>query len=230
MNYLAFRYWWFLWSFFIISLVLLFFFCSYKAKKVETNNLNCPGKDLYFKNMREIDSLLLNCCECSLDTISNREEQEKDSLERDSIPQPPKQNCRVHFSGAFMGGSFKEKFISKIYQIDDYSEYVGSGYYPDNNLAFPKAVRTTFDGIAIDKGTRLIIYSKKNFQGTVLLDITGPAIVNNVLHISNTDVNFCNTINFNSPLQENYPQSVRRWSKSNMNDWSFGSCQIICSD
>jgi len=97
-------------------------------------------------------------------------------------------------------------------------------------LAFPKAVRTTFDGIAIDKGTRLIIYSKKNFQGTVLLDITGPAIVNNVLHISNTDVNFCNTINFNSPLQENYPQSVRRWSKSNMNDWSFGSCQIICSD
>ena len=239
MNYLAFRYWWFVWSFFIISLLLLYFFCCNKSKNSTAKNTHCPEKDVYFNNMREIDSLMLNCCECTLDTISKKEDQvidslERDqvidSLERDSIPQAPSENCRVHFSGLFMGDSYKAEYISEIYKIDDYSEYVGSGYYPDNNIAFPKSVDASFDGIAIDKGTRLIIYSKKDFQGEVLLDISGPAIINNVKHIDNSAVNFCNTMNFKSSLQNNYPQSVRKWSKSNMWDWSYGSCKIICSE
>lgn len=180
--------------------------------------------------MREIDSLMLNCCECTRDTLSKREEIAKDSLEIDSIPKPPTQNCRVHFSGLFMGNNYTYNYISEVYKVDDFSEYVGSGFYPDNTQAFPKSVRTTFDGIAIDKGTRLIIYSKKNFQGVILLDITGPAIVNNIKHIDNPAVNFCNTINFKASLQNNFPQSVRKWSKSNMWDWSYGSCKIICSE
>ena len=229
MNYLAFRYWWFIWSFFIISLLLLFFFCRFTSKK-NTKIENCPERELYFKNIKEIDYLMLNCCECTPDTTRNREELERDSSEVDSIPKPPSENCRVHFSGLFMGDTYKPQYISEIYKIDDYSEYVGSGFYPDNTMAFPKSVRYTFDGIAIDKGTRLIIFSKKNFQGEILLDISGPAIVNNVKHIDNSAVNFCNTINFKTSLQNNYPQSVRKWSKSNMWDWSYGSCKIICSE
>jgi hypothetical protein len=180
--------------------------------------------------MREIDSLLLNCCECSLDTTSNREEQEKDSLERDSIPQPPKQNCRVHFSGLIMGGKYVHENISEIYIEDFASEYVGAGFYANNTSAFPKSVRTTFDGIAIDKGTQLIIYSKSNFKGSVLLDIKGPAIINNVKWKNDSRYNHCNTENYRRNLQSNFPQSVRYWSKSDMHAWSYGSCKIICSN
>ena len=57
MNYLAFRYWWFVWSFFIISLLLLYFFCCYNSKKASSKNMNCSGKDVYFNNMREIDHI-----------------------------------------------------------------------------------------------------------------------------------------------------------------------------
>lgn len=184
-----------------------------------TNPFNdCPEQQEVNALMRKIERDLESCCECRPEKIL------------DTIPRAPSKNCRVHFSGLFMGDHFAANFISEIYQVDDYSEYVGSGYYPDNSTAFPKAVRTSFDGIAIDKGTRLIIYSNKNFEGSVLLDIHGPAIVNNVEHKSNQAVNFCNTINFTPNLQSNYPQSVRQWSKSNMNNWSNGSCKIICSE
>lgn len=164
-------------------------------------------------------SNISNCCECG-----------PEAEVIDSIPKAPQENCRVHFSGLFMGANYTASFISEIYKVDDHSEYVGSGYYPDNELAFPKAVEATFDGIAIDKGTRLIIYSQKSFQGEVLLDITGPAIVNNVHHKSNSAVNYCNTENFPPSLQATYPQSVRKWSSSNMWEWSYGSCKIMCDE
>jgi hypothetical protein len=180
--------------------------------------------------MKEIDSLMMNCCECTQDTISIREEEEMDTLEIDSIPQPPKQNCRVHFSGLVMGGKYVHENISEIYKEDFASEYVGEGFYANNTSAFPKSVRTTFDGIAIDKGTQLIIYSQPNFKGSVLLDIKGPAIINNVKWKNDSRYNRCNTENYSSNLQSNFPQSVRYWSKSDMHDWSYGSCKIICRD
>jgi hypothetical protein len=229
MNYLAFRYWWFIWLLFLMLLLLYFFFsCNTKTstKKYE----NCAGRATYYKNLKEIDSLMLNCCECSLDTISNREEIISDSLEIDSIPQPPKQNCRVHFSGLIMGGKYVHENISEIYREDYASEYVGAGFYANNTSAFPKSVRTTFDGIAIDKGTQLIIYSKPNFRGSVLLDIKGPAIINNVKWKNDSRYNPCNTENYTRNLQSNFPQSVRYWSKSDMHAWSYGSCKIICSN
>lgn len=241
MNYLAFRYWWFVWSFFIISLLLLYFFCCYNSKNASSTNINCSAKDTYFNNMREIDSLMLNCCECTLDTISNKKEPEQvidsleidqviDSPEIDSIPQAPKKNCRVHFAGSLISDYYVEGHISKIYEADNYSEYVGSGYYPNCKKAFPKADFHSFDGIAVDKGTRLIIYSKQNFQGQILVDIVGPAIMNNDLFRNDATLGDFVHKRFIEPLESNYPQSCRKWSESNMRSWSNGSCKIICSE
>lgn len=152
----------------------------------------------------------------------------------------PVPGCRVHFSGALMSDQVfppqdnQDPFrFTKIYVEDDLSEFVGAGNYPDNEVAFPKAVANTFDGIAIDSGTRLIIYSGKNFTGSVLLDITGPALLYNVRW--NTAPNIITEYQdekertFSEPLQSNYPQSVRYWSDTDMHSWSFGSSKITCA-
>jgi hypothetical protein len=74
MNYLAFRYWWFVWSFFIISILLLYIFCCNKSKNKTNKNTQCPEKAVYYKNMKEIDSLMKNCCTCLPDTSGIRPE------------------------------------------------------------------------------------------------------------------------------------------------------------
>ena len=118
--------------------------------------------------------------------------------------------------------------ISEIYVADKYSEYVGEGEYPDNKKAFPKAVSTTFDGIAIDKNTRVIIYSNKKFKGKILLDCTGPAIINNIKWKDDPEIKDFQTKKFKSPLHQNFPPSTRQWSQTNMETWSNGSLKIIC--
>jgi hypothetical protein len=128
-----------------------------------------------------------------------------------------------------MGGIKNPMNISEIYKEDEWSEYVGEGEYPDNTLAFPKAVQSTFDGIAVDSGTRLIIYSGKNLSGQILLDVQGPKIINNSIWRSDSRYAHCNTDVYPPELQKTYPQKVREWSNGNMHDWSFGSCKIICS-
>lgn len=75
MNYVAFRYWWFVWTFFIVSILLIFFLCCYNAKNT-SKYTNCSGKVAYFNNMREIDSLMNNCCSCLPDTTRVREKEE----------------------------------------------------------------------------------------------------------------------------------------------------------
>lgn len=144
------------------------------------------------------------------------------------ISEKPREGCRAFFSGLLVSDEPLTDHISRIYEIDECSEYVGEGQYPNNEKAFPKAVSTTFDGIAIDRNTRVIIYSKKNFKGEVLLDETGPAIINNV--VWKRDRRICNFIKktYIEPLQSNFPSSCRRWSNSNMTDWSKGSVKIIC--
>lgn len=153
-------------------------------------------------------------------------------LEIDDTPQnvePPRENCRVHFSGTLLSDTYIEGHISLIYQVDEYGEYVGEGEYPNAKVAFPNADRTTFDAIAIDKGTRLIIYSDLNFQGSVLLDVKGPALINNVKWKDEARIKDVNKKTFTEPLQSLFPNSCRRWSNSNMNDWSRGSIKIMCN-
>src|SRR5689334_21640181 len=80
--------------------------------------------------------------------------------------QGPRVGCRVHFSGAMMATKIgQSSAISLPYQVDQFSELVGDGSYPNNAVAFPKAVSTTFDAIAIDSGTHLVIYAGQNFTG-----------------------------------------------------------------
>jgi hypothetical protein len=66
------------------------------------------------------------------------------------------------------------------------SNGVGAGNYPDTygNAATPGpfylAANGTFDGIAIGKSTRVIIYQGTNFSGPVLFDQHGPMVVNDL--------------------------------------------------
>jgi len=142
---------------------------------------------------------------------------------------PPRENCRIFVSGLLISDKYDFQNFSEIYVVDEGSEYVGEGEYSDNTKAFPKAVKYTFDGIAIDKGTRIIIYSSKNFKGKVLLDQTGPAIINNSIFQNVETYKNANTKIFKEPLQSNFPPNVRFWSKSNMQNWSYGSLKVICN-
>eukprot|EP01084_Bolivina_argentea_P139977 246198_1 len=140
----------------------------------------------------------------------------------------PKKSCRAYFTGLVVGGVYVESHVSVAYKIDKYSEYVGQGEYPRNKEAFPKAVGTTFDGIAIDANTRVIIYEKEHFQGKVLLDARGPKIINNGMWKNNPTYSHCNTDIFpDSELQENFPLNVRVWTDDNMQNWSNGSVKIL---
>ncbi len=152
----------------------------------------------------------------------------KNRLKLKAITSQPEVGCRAFFAGTLISDEQMTGHISEVYVVDKYSEYVGAGEYPDNSVAFPKAVKTTFDGIAVDQGTRVVIYSKKNFQGSVLLDVTGPAVINNVTWKTNSSIkDFC-TKKFKEPLETNFPKSTRRWSKTNMHSWSNGSVKVIC--
>ena len=139
----------------------------------------------------------------------------------------PEGDCRAHFSGILMGDNFSSGWLSEVYVEDQYSEFVGAGLYPNNQQAFPKAVSSTFDGIAIDAGTKVTIYAGANFEGEILYEKIGPATINNVKWESYSQAS--NVMeNWKEPLQTNYPQSVREWSESNMHDWSYGSLMVEC--
>ena len=148
----------------------------------------------------------------------------------DSVPQiinNPTEGCRVFFSGVLLSDQYKKDWFSEIFVVDKYSEYVGAGEYPDNTQAFPKSVASTFDGIAIGKGTRVVIYEKKDFKGKVLLDVTGPAIIQNKMYKGSKPK--LNSETYNSDeLQSLFPPAVRSWSKTMMHEWSFGSLKIMC--
>ena len=215
-NYFCYRYWWLVLLAFFIYLILWFIFCF------KTPYYNCANGQLVSQTLQRVNDGLDNCCDCANNNVNP-----------DTTSNPPlyvpRENCRVHFSGLLMGGEKENLNVSKIYEEDEWSEYVGEGEYPDNTKAFPQSVLYTFDGIAIDAGTQLIIYSDKNFSGRILLDVKGPKIINNSLYQTDSKYNHCNTDVYPPALQKTYPQSVRIWSNGNMHDWSFGSCKIICS-
>lgn len=151
-----------------------------------------------------------------------------------STIKPPRTSCRIFVSGIFISDQPVGSIFSEIYKEDDYSEYVGEGEYPDNTLAFPKSVKYTFDGIAIDKGTRVIIYSDKNFTGDVVLDMEGPAIINNGLAYTNNKtlkeaLDDWRTKEFQPNLQAVFPPQTRSFAKQDMRPWSNGSIKIICN-
>lgn len=142
---------------------------------------------------------------------------------------PPTDNCRAHFSGTLLSDVKVTGHISKIYVEDEKGEYVGEGEYPSNKAAFPKAVASTFDGIAVDAETRVVIYSEPNFKGTIVLDITGPAVINNMKWKEEARIKNFTTKAFAGDLESNFPASCRIWSSTNMNAWDTGSLKVICN-
>ncbi len=141
---------------------------------------------------------------------------------------PPREHCRAHFSGTLLSDIFIDGHISKIFKPDKYGEYVGEGFYPSNRAAFPNAVKYSFDAIAVDAGTRVIIYSEENFKGKVLLDVTGPALINNIRWKNDSRIKNFTTKHFSGGLQNIFPPNTRTWSSSDMRDWSKGSVKVIC--
>jgi hypothetical protein len=87
------------------------------------------------------------------------------------------------------------------------------------------------NGIAIGPDTTLKIYSDKNFTGSLLLNISGPALINNHYYQDTYIVDQSMTLDYSdSSLQETYPQSVRYWSSNftylRMSEWINGSFKI----
>jgi len=141
----------------------------------------------------------------------------------------------VHFTGALMNDKYRWLCYSEAFVDNFDSDILGPGDYNDTEAAIPKAVYWTFDGIAIHPGLRVIIYSEKDFEGEVLLDKEGPAIINNVRYIGGYDADhlpYYATINkaWYQPLQSEFPQVVREWSETDMYDnnywWGHGSFKI----
>ncbi len=148
----------------------------------------------------------------------------KQKLPKDAVK--PIKGCRAFFSGLLMADEYKSIWTSKIWEPDGYSEYVGAGSYNNLNEAFPKAILSTFDGIAIDSNTRIVIYDQPNFKGKVVLDVTGPLIINNSLH--RTSLPKLNTQAYKvEAMNKLFPPEKRVWSNSNMYAWQHGSIRIM---
>lgn len=133
---------------------------------------------------------------------------------------------KVHFSGLLISDARSDELSSKVYGNDPYSDFMKVGRYPFIDEFLVYANYQTLDGIAVPSNTRLVIYSERNFKGKVLLDITGPAIINNTTKKNNPASQDAHSREFISPLQDIFPQTVRTWSKGDMNGWVNGSMEI----
>jgi len=136
----------------------------------------------------------------------------------------PQAGGRVHFSGTLMWDRFEDLWCSEVYVEDEYSEFVGIGRYAHNKKAFPKAIRSSFDSVAVDAGTRVRIYSQPDFKGKLLWDRVGPAIICNTAFQSQHRGKLFAA--WKEPLNTIFPKSVREFSDSNMHEWSGGSVII----
>jgi YVTN family beta-propeller protein len=166
------------------------------------------------------------------------------------IPPTPKPELGirdVHFTGAL----FNDHVLCGWYERPQYAndhlancfldadDYVSIGEYPDNSVAFYNAAHTTFDSIAIYPGSRLTIYSGKNFTGSIVLDVIGPALIWNkyykdIMPSGSTTVLHDMTTDWDSGLNETFPPSKRfAMDPAKGHDmwlWANGSCKITSVD
>lgn len=216
---------WILTPFVLLTIILMLLFRCCNDKCLDCNKLKEKINSIEQK-IKDKD-----CLDCDWE---NNEDITNDTIIDGQSVNKPSTNCRAHFSGLLMTDNSIAGHHTEIYQLDEYSEYVGEGEYPRAISAFPKAHESTFDGIAIDKGTRVIIYSEENFNGDILMDETGPKIITNKIRIENNETK-SEVINnnkkiFKEPLNSNYPPSCREMSSTNMFDWSKGSLKVICNE
>jgi hypothetical protein len=139
----------------------------------------------------------------------------------------------IHFTGAVMSDTFVLTHFSRAFVNDQYSDFLKPGKYPDGNASLPKSIASSLDGIAIPKKTRLVVYNQPHLKGTILIDITGPAIVNNSQFETSDFYAVANKKNYSRGLQEIFPQKVRRWTDSgnlSMSYWQSFSFEISVVD
>jgi hypothetical protein len=136
----------------------------------------------------------------------------------------------VHFTGAVMSDTFVISHFSRAFYDDQYSELLKPGKYNNGSKTLTKSISSSLDGIAIPKKTRLVVYNNVNLTGTKILDITGPAIINNNMWQSSEFYSVANKKTFRRDLQEVFPQNVRRWDVSGINgmsNWTNFSFEIL---
>ena len=133
---------------------------------------------------------------------------------------------KVHFSGLLISDTRQDDQTSGVFSKDPYSDYVKPGKYNVMTNLLIYSAYQTLDGIAVPANIRLVIYSEPNLKGTLLLDIIGPAIINNGIKKNTPNASEVQTHEFTPPLQEHFPPSVRKWSMSDMKSWVNGSMEI----
>ena len=133
---------------------------------------------------------------------------------------------KIHFSGLLISDMRQDNLSSGAFSKDPYSDFIKPGKYNLITNLLVYSSYQTLDGIAVPANIRLVIYSEPNFKGTILLDVTGPAIVNNGSKKNTPDAAEIQTHAFTMPLQAHFPPSVRTWSRSDMKSWENGSMEI----
>jgi hypothetical protein len=137
--------------------------------------------------------------------------------------------CGVYFSGWLLGSPFYTSWFDSPFLSTTHSNWVANGDYPSNSTAFPEAVATTFDGIAIDKNTHLEMWTGSGasaYTGTKLLDVWGPRIINDTIYYSDAyDMGYYSSSCFGLNTTT-WPTC--EWSSSDMQLWSTGSSKITC--
>lgn len=141
----------------------------------------------------------------------------------------PDAQCFFFVSGLLVLDRFVRGLYSEIGKPDPYSELVGPGAYADASSVFARADKHTFDGIAVGKGTRVTIYRGPNFTGGTVVDVKGPAVINNTY--ANSDPLRQEFLNqpWSGPVASLFPPKSRRMSSENMHAWGHGtSVKVAC--
>jgi len=66
-------------------------------------------------------------------------------------PTGPTLDCFAHMSGLLMSDAFRQNWEDVIYKSSATSSIVGAGDHPSNQMAFPNAIASSFDSLAIGK-------------------------------------------------------------------------------
>jgi hypothetical protein len=133
---------------------------------------------------------------------------------------------KVHFSGLIISDTRTDGVSSQAHADDPFSDFLQPGRYASVYRALLYSNFRTLDGIAVPAGTRLVVYSERDFKGAVLLDVTGPAIVNNSRLQQDPPSAVAHTRTFTDRLQSDFPLTVRTWSATDMQQWINGSMEI----
>ncbi len=136
--------------------------------------------------------------------------------------------CKIHTSGYLLADKAYPDATSKIFLEDPVSEILIAGEYVDIRFAIPRSIEYTLDAIAVSQNTRLIVYSRANFEGEILLDIDGPAVVNTISK-KGSDFFESKIFDYSDPdLDKDFPPNTRVWSSSRMQSWENGSMKVSC--